>query len=103
MTSKCPVCGSGACCGFSAPTERNDVLRDHINFQDKFDEVTDAALQDAIHSSFGKGWTPRDCVLDAIQNNWSTLNAGERLIGNALDGWELGGRPVARAHAKCFV
>ena len=35
---------------FSAPTERNNVLRDHINFQEKFDEVTDAALQDAIHS-----------------------------------------------------
>ena len=93
----------GSLLWFSAPTERNNVLRDHINFQEKFDEVTDAALQDAIHSPFRKGWTPRDCFLDATQKNWSTLNAGESLIGNARDGWELGGRAVARAYAKKIV
>ena len=60
MTSKCPVCGSGACCGFSAPTERINILRSHTNFREKSHEVTDAALQDAIHSPLGKGWTPRD-------------------------------------------
>ena len=37
------------------------------------------------------------------KNNWSTLNPGESLIGNALDGWELGGRPVPRTHAKNIV
>ena len=67
-----------------------------------FDEVTDVALKDAIHSSLWKGWTPGVCFLEAKQKKWSTLDAGERFIRNARDAWELERRPVVRAHAKSF-
>ena len=38
----------------SAPTEQNNDLRDHTNFQEKFDEVIDTALKDAIHAPVEK-------------------------------------------------
>ena len=30
--------------------------------------------------------------MDVLEDNWSTLNAGDSFIGDAVDGWELEGR-----------
>ena len=71
-----------------APTEQNNILKKHKNFhQQRFDGVIDTALEEAISSSFRRSRTPRDCLLDAVAENWATLDLGDSFFVDDLDGF----------------
>ena len=70
-----------------APTEQNNILKEHTNFhQQRFDGVIDTALEKAISSSFRRSRTPRDCLLDAVADNWATLDPGDSFFEDDVDG-----------------
>ena len=88
---------------FSVQTARNNDLRVNHHFLKKFDEVIEAALEDAICSPFGT------CGLRGIVSWKSSKRNGVIWVWmrTCMDMcWmvrKLGGFPVVRAYAKCVA
>ena len=84
---------------FSVQTARNDDLRVNHHFLKKFDEVIEAALEDAICSPFGT------CGLRGIVSWKSSKRNGVIWARRrtCMDVGKLGGLPVVRAYAKCVA
>ena len=65
--------------------------------------ITDAALVEAIRAPFGQRRTPRERFLEAVRENWDSLEGKYSSAKDAMDGWIEGACPVDPAFAHHIV